>query len=907
MRPFSKISAGLVLFCALAVFPARAQTIVTVAGSCVTSGYFGDGGPVSLAGLWSPDDIAFDSKGNYYIGDAGSNTVRKMDITTGIISTYAGLFNPAGNPIDGDGGPATLANLNYPSGLVFDSNDNLYIADYYDSVIRKVDPVTGIITTFAGMVTISGGVTQGIYGYTGDGGPATLAHLADPDIVRMDTTGQYLYVSDQGNSTVRKINLSTGIITTVAGNGTFGYSGDGGPATLAALNQPEAMNWDSLGNFYIGDSLNSVIRKVDGVTGNISTVVGTGTNGYGGDGGPATLAQLGNDLGSINFTCNGDMIFADDMNNRVRRVDKTTGIITTIMGTGGSGCSTSGTAVLSTDLAHPEALVYDHHGNLYLVDYGYNLIQEVSGGFCPATPTATNTPTNTPTATPTSTPTNTPTLTPTPTPTGTPTLTPTPTETGTPTPSFTPTSTPTATPSSTPSSTSTATPTLTPSSTPTSTPTFTPSPTPTWGISLSKQVSPTTAQGGTTLTYTLVVTASSGSFNGVTVTDTLPAQVTFVGMGTPTAGSAAFDGTHSLLTWTLPATLSPGIYSLAYQTQVKALAQAGTPVINGAQLAFPGLASPLSASTTVQVAGSYTVRVGVYNEAGELIKSLNVMQLSQAVNSLTLVAPQITRVTGTGSQIRLYFQGTLIGVWDGTNAAGDPISNGVYHIQVVSVDAYGVATTVTQEAVVSRQLAQVSAAVYNEAGEAVKHLTAWMDDASGSTMNNVVLSAAAFQPGSEGSLDHLQVLIQTPDSSVTLSWDGTNDGGGYVTSGVYLVSIHWYNGKGESSDISKSVLVTGNASKGRHMVVAQPNLLRAAIGQNHVVFEDLAGPGSTLNVRVYTLAGELTASFDGNPQSGQASWDASGKASGIYLAVVEIRKANGVLGGKQVVKIMVVR
>ncbi|HJT24552.1 MAG TPA: hypothetical protein VJ873_08230, partial [bacterium] len=445
MRLAFKILSGLALLSALAAMPARAQTIVTVAGSCVTAGYFGDGGPATTAGLWAPDDIAFDSKGNYYIGDAGSNTVRKVDIATGIISTYAGLYNPNGNPIDGDGGPATLANLNYPSGLIFDSNDNLYIADYYDSVIRKVDPVSGIITTFAGTVTVSGGVTQGVPGYSGDGGPATLALLADPDIVRIDPTNQYLYVSDQGNSTLRKINLSTGIITTVAGNDTFGYSGDGGPATLAALNQPEAMNWDPQGNLYIGDSLNSVIRKVDAATGIISTVVGTGTAGYSGDGGAATLAKVGNDLGSINFTCNGNMIFADDFNNRVRMVDKSTGIITTIMGTGNSGCSSSGTAALLTNLSHPEALVYDHHGNLYLVDYDYNLVQEVSGGFCPATPT------------PSSTPTHTPTLTPTPTSTGTPTRSSTPTETGTPTPSFTPTSTPTVTP----------TPTLTPSPTPT--------------------------------------------------------------------------------------------------------------------------------------------------------------------------------------------------------------------------------------------------------------------------------------------------------------------------------------------------------------------------------------------------------------------------------------------------------
>src|ERR1039458_252644 len=123
--------------------PAQCQTLTIVAGNATPGpGYYGDGGPATLAGLSIPDDLAFDSKGNYYIGDAGSNTVRRVDIATGIITTYAGLYNPLGNPLSGDGGPATLAQMIYPSGLAFDSLDNLYIADYYDSVVRKVDAAT---------------------------------------------------------------------------------------------------------------------------------------------------------------------------------------------------------------------------------------------------------------------------------------------------------------------------------------------------------------------------------------------------------------------------------------------------------------------------------------------------------------------------------------------------------------------------------------------------------------------------------------------------------------------------------------------------------------------------------------------------------------------------------------------
>lgn len=421
---------------------------------------------------------------------------------------------------------------------------------------------------------------------------------------------------------------------------------------------------------------------------------------------------------------------------------------------------------------------------------------------------------------------------------------------------------------------------------------------------MAKQVTPATAQGGTTLTYTLAVTVTGGAFNGVVVTDTLPANVAFVGLGSANAGSAAFDSAHSLLTWSLPGSLPPGAYSLTYQTQVNALAPAGTPVINGALLSYPGLSHPLSAAATVQVTGSYTIRVGVYNEAGELIKSLQVFQTSNAVNSLTLEAPQITHLTGAGSVILLYSRGTLLGSWDGTNASGDPVSNGVYHIQVESVDSYGVATTVTQEAVVSRQLAQISAAVYNEAGEVVKHLTAWVDDASGAGMTDVTLSAKSFSPGTS---QPVQIFIQSSSSPVTLTWDGTDDSGNDVTSGSYLLSVHWFDGQGQGNDISKAILVTAQGPRQGQDVVAEPNLLRISSGQSRVQFLDLSGQGSTLKVSIYTLAGELTASFQGEAGTGQASWDASGLASGIYLAAVEKRTASGGSSGRQILKIMVVR
>lgn len=252
---------------ALGPFIAWGQTITTVVGNCAAFGYTGDGGPAALATLYCPDDVAFDSSGNYYIADACSNTVREVNITTGIINTYAGLYNPTGLPLAGDGGPATSALLDFPSGIAFDQNNNLYIADYYNSVVRQVNAATGIITTWGG---------NGTYGYSGDGGPATSAEMGYPNIVRFDAGDNNLYLSDAGNSTVRKINMATGIITTVAGTGVAGYSGNGGPATSAELEQPEAMTFDALGNLYFSDNLNNVIREVNAGTGIITVAVGTG-------------------------------------------------------------------------------------------------------------------------------------------------------------------------------------------------------------------------------------------------------------------------------------------------------------------------------------------------------------------------------------------------------------------------------------------------------------------------------------------------------------------------------------------------------------------------------------------------------------------------------------------------------
>jgi sugar lactone lactonase YvrE len=292
--------------------------ITTVAGNG-TSGYSGDGGPAINAELFYPNGVAVDAFGNLFIADAYSQRVRKVG-TNGIITTVATSYLSNG----GNGGPATNAPLT-PTGVAVDAAGNLYIADSPASSILKLG-TNGIITTVAG---------NGKGGYSGDGGPATDAELSEPQGVAVDASGN-LFIADGGDNVIRKVGTN-GIITTVAGYGTAGYSGDGGPATKAELNHPEGVAVDAVGNLFIADASNERIREV-GTNGIITTVAGNGyvinngSGGYSGDGGPATNAEL-NDPQGVAVDASGNLFIADFYNNRIREVG-TDGIITTVAGNG---------------------------------------------------------------------------------------------------------------------------------------------------------------------------------------------------------------------------------------------------------------------------------------------------------------------------------------------------------------------------------------------------------------------------------------------------------------------------------------------------------------------------------------------------------------------------------------------
>jgi large repetitive protein len=268
---------------------------------------------------------------------------------TGLITTIAG--------------PGTLT---APAGLSLDATGNLFVADSGNSQVWRIDAVTGALTAIAG---------NGTQGFGGDGGPATQASLNGPTATTVDAVGN-VFISDSHNSRVRRVDTVSGIITTVAGNGVATSSGDGGPAAAASLIFPSGLSFDASGNLYIADQTGGRIRRVDANTGIITTVVGNGVAGFAGDGGPATSAELYIPVMTI-FDAAGNMYIADGFNCRIRRVDASTGFITTIAGTGSSSFTGDGGLALSTGIGTPSAVALDSSGNLFVVSNEANRILRI--------------------------------------------------------------------------------------------------------------------------------------------------------------------------------------------------------------------------------------------------------------------------------------------------------------------------------------------------------------------------------------------------------------------------------------------------------------------------------------------------------------------------------------------------
>ena len=409
-----------------------AGTISTVAGIGVPD-FGGDGPPATEANLNAPRGIAIDASGNLFIADASNHRIRRVDAVTGVITTIAGTGEEG---FSGDGGGAAAADLNWPGGIATDRDGNVFFADRRNHRIRRVDAETGFISTVVG---------SGTDGFAGDSGSPTGASLRRPAGVTVSGNGGFILIADTLNNRVRRVGARDGLIRTLAGNGeariigddaaataaglyapldltfdlsgnlvvsdTFnhrvrsidagsrtittiagggaeglrfgrgsgGYAGDGAPPLAASLDNPSGILIDAAGNLTIVDSRNNRLRTVAAATGNIQTIAGTGQAGDSGDGGQAADAEVSAPR-HIASDIAGNLYFADTENNRVRRIDSETGVITTVAGTGTRGFRGDGGLALEAELDRPRGIAFDTNDNLFIADLFNHRVRRVDAG-----------------------------------------------------------------------------------------------------------------------------------------------------------------------------------------------------------------------------------------------------------------------------------------------------------------------------------------------------------------------------------------------------------------------------------------------------------------------------------------------------------------------------------------------
>jgi sugar lactone lactonase YvrE len=326
-------------------------TISTFAGTGA-AGYAGDSGPAAAALLNNPFDLAFDAVGNLIFSDTFNHRIRRVDARTGMISTIAGTGERG---FAGDGGPAVRALLNEPYGVVIGRSGIIFFADRLNRRVRQIDP-SGTITTFAG---------DGSGKYSGDGGAAASAGLAEPNGLALDADETHLFIADVADHRVRIVDLASGLISTFAGTGEAQHSGDGGPATRAGIFGARAVAFSPDGSLYVMERQGSSIRRVR--NGIIETVAGTGTRGYAGDGNDAKLSVF-NAPKEMAVDRSGDIFVVDTENHAIRLIDAANWIVTTIAGTGSAGAGGDGGPASLAGLARPHGVAVGPDNAVYIGD-----------------------------------------------------------------------------------------------------------------------------------------------------------------------------------------------------------------------------------------------------------------------------------------------------------------------------------------------------------------------------------------------------------------------------------------------------------------------------------------------------------------------------------------------------------
>ena len=343
---------------------ANQSSIITTAVGTGARGYAGDGGPASRALLNGPFDVGFDGDGNLHFSDTFNHCIRRVDARTNIITTVAGC-GEAGYA--GDGGPAAQARFNEPYGIAIDRRGNIYVADRHNHCVRRVDGASGVATTFAG---------NGSSGFSGDDGPASRAGMVEPNGLAFDPAQRRLYIADVADHRVRVVDLASGIIRTFAGTGEPEHSGDGGPAVTAGIHGARAVKVAADGTVYILERQGSTLRAVDPHAGMITTVAGTGSKAYTGDGGPASAATF-NAPKELAIDREGNLLIVDTENHVIRQIDLRTRTVVTVAGSGRQGGEGDGGPATAAALDRPHGAAVATDGSIYIGDTNNHRIRKV--------------------------------------------------------------------------------------------------------------------------------------------------------------------------------------------------------------------------------------------------------------------------------------------------------------------------------------------------------------------------------------------------------------------------------------------------------------------------------------------------------------------------------------------------